>query len=269
MITFSVLFISIFLCYRSFETLGFPDFGELSTISVVGWWRRGLLGVAVAPSVLLLGIVLHVLRVVHVGVGILLLLLLVVLELVLRDTFTAHSRRGHSVVGSLHGPRVRHGRAGSYAVRVLLSPRALGRLPRDLSSVHGHDGAASGLLVVVPHEGVALVAEEPDLEDPSLSGEGPSKGVLVTVGDAAAVDGAVGRRRLPEHLVVLKRLDCTAAAGLRLHRRGPVGWSLAFGCTVRRLRFSRRPVGADGSAAKPLAIHLERENNNDQFYHPR
>ncbi len=59
----------------------------------------------------------------------------------------------------------------------------------------------------VPDEGVALVLEDPDL----LDGAEVSKGLLEellteAVGDAPAVDRAVGRRALVVHLVKAQRL---------------------------------------------------------------
>ena len=52
--------------------------------------------------------------------------------------------------------------------RVFFAPRALDGGASNISTVDGHDGGASGLLVVVPDKGVAFVAEVPDFEDASV-----------------------------------------------------------------------------------------------------
>ena len=52
--------------------------------------------------------------------------------------------------------------------RVFFAPRALDGGASNISAVDGHDGGASGLLVVVPDKGVAFVAEVPDFEDASV-----------------------------------------------------------------------------------------------------
>ena len=54
------------------------------------------------------------------------------------------------------------------ASRVFFAPRALDGGSSNISAVDGHDGGASGLLVVVPDKGVAFVAEVPDFEDSSV-----------------------------------------------------------------------------------------------------
>ena len=161
--------------YSSIVSIYFPHSPIISTIFVsthlmVGWWGWSLLGVsAVTPapsSVLLLSVVLHVLlRVVHVGsvvlLLLLLLLLLVVLELVWVNCLGGLTTSSVVVVAAGNGPSS-HGRGGRSSVGVLFAPGALCNLTGDLGSVHGHDGAAGGLLVVESHEGVALVAEEPE-----------------------------------------------------------------------------------------------------------
>ena len=88
----------------------------------------------------------------------------------------------------------------------LLAPATLDDLPTNLGGVDGHDGVAGGLLVVVPHEGVALVFEVSHFQDPPEWIESSPERPLVPCRAAANVDGAVVGAGLIEHLIKVKRL---------------------------------------------------------------